>query len=97
MSQKNKYIIVTWYNDESSDYPSQWSFETLHEFVTDSQLNDITKLMKQFGIRQWVNDPETITEANWRQGDGSLIEFRNVLIKPIKVVEEWSYASEVAR
>jgi hypothetical protein len=90
----NKYILLTWYWDTSSDYERHHSFETEFEFVTGEQLDDIKQLMTDHRIKQWVTDPETITAKNWKEGDGAIIEFRNVTIKPVKIVETWSYQPE---
>lgn len=90
----NNYILVTWYWDTSSDYERNHSFETEFEFVTDAQLKDISALMKDYNIKQWVKDPHTITAKNYQDGDGSLVEYRNIDIKPVKIVEAWSYKPE---
>ena len=95
MSKHGKYMLVTWYKDESSDYQAHWSFETEIIFVSDKDLEDISKLMKDNSITQWVKDPETITEKTWHYGDGSLVEYRNLIIKPVKIVESWKFTSEV--
>lgn len=97
MTKHNKYILIHWYWDTSSDYESNHSFETEFNFVTDKQLSDITNLMKDYGIKNWVKDPEIITAHNYKDGDGSLVEFRNLTVKPIKIVESWSYTSEVGK
>lgn len=95
MSKHNKYMLVYWYWDGSSDHPA--SFDTAFEYVTDKQLDDITQLMKDYGIKQWVKDPETINSSTYTDGDGSLVEFRNLIVKPMKIVESWSYTSEVGK
>lgn len=94
MSKHNKYILVRWYMADGGDHADY--FEEELNFVTSKQLDDITQLMKDFDIKQWVKDPETITEKNFKYGDGSLVEYRNLTIKPVKIVESWSYTSEVA-
>lgn len=91
----NKYMLITWYHDESSDYQSQWSFESQIDFVTSEQLDDIAQLMKDNFITQWIKDPETITKETYKYGDGAIVEFRNVTVKPVKIVESWSYKPEV--
>lgn len=88
MSKHNKYILVYWYWDGSGDHAAT--------FVTDTQLDNITQLMKKYGITQWVKDPEKIDKSNFTAGDGALVEFRNLTVKPVKIVESWSYTSEVA-
>lgn len=93
MSKHDKYILIHWYMADGGDHADY--FEMDMDFVTGAQLNDITKLMKDYGIKQWVKDPETVTEKTFKTGDGSLIEYRNLTVKPIKIVESWSYTSEV--
>lgn len=95
MNASDKYMLITWYHDTSSDYEKHWHFETQIDFVTSKQLDDIAQLMKDNFITQWVKDPETVTLDTWKQGDGALVEFRNVTVKPVKIVETWSYKSEV--
>lgn len=91
----NKYMLVTWYWDTMSDYERHHSFETEIRFITSEELDNISKVMKDNFVKQWVTNPETVTEETYKDGDGAIIEFRNVTIKPVKVVESWSYQSEV--
>ena len=93
MSKHDKYMIVGWYWASAGDSPDY--FETEYDFVTGKQLEDITKLMKRHNIKRWVKNPETVTSDNFKVGDASLIEFRNVTIEPVKIVDSWSMTSEI--
>lgn len=94
MSKKDNYILVTWHWDESSDYVSHHSFETEFSFVTEKQLDNLVKLMEDNGIKRWVKDPHSVNAKNWKSGDGSLVEYRNLEVKPVRFVESWSYKPE---
>lgn len=85
----NKYILVTWSIDEEYD-----EFNPSFGFVTSQQLDDINQLMREHRIKKWVSDPESITRETYRRGYGSLVEYRNVTVKPIKIVESWGYSRE---
>lgn len=95
MSKHNKYILIRWFWADGGDHADYFDVE--FEFVTNKQLENITQLMKDYGIKRWIKDPETINDSNFKDGDGSLVEFRNLTVKPIKIVESWSYTSEVGK
>lgn len=88
----DKYILITWYMDDLGDYSP--IFETSFTYVSEGELGDIKALMREHRVERWVKDPEKVTEKNWKKGDGSIIEYRNIEIKPIKIVEAWSYSRE---
>lgn len=93
MKKTDNYILVTWWWDDMGDHKP--TFETSFRFVTDKELGDIKGLMKAEGIKQWIKNPETVTSKTYKQGTGSLIEFRNVEVVPMKIVESWSYKPEI--
>ena len=91
MRQEN-YLLVYWWIDNAGDYKP--TFETDFEFIKSKELDDIRGLMKKHGVKRWVQDPHSVTIETWKNGDASLVEYRNVSVRPIKVVESWAYSSE---
>jgi hypothetical protein len=87
-----KYMIITWWLDGHGDYTP--TLETSVEFVSEKDLDDIKGLMKQHDVKRWIKDPETVSPRTFVEGDACLIEYRNVVVKPIKIVEAWGYSRE---
>lgn len=82
-------MLITWYKDDGGDY-GRPSLVMETEFITDKQLDDIKKLMKDFGIKRWVKEPQLVTLETYKDGDACLTQFRELEVRPIKVVESWS-------
>lgn len=84
-------MVISWGIDSGDNWRD---FVTHYEFVSDKDLDDIGKLMREHGVKRWVSNPESVTEKTWKEGDGSLIEYRNLTVRPIKVVESWGYSRD---
>jgi hypothetical protein len=82
------YMIITWTVDDGGDYGKP-TLETWIEYVTDKELDDLASLMKIHGVKHWVDNPKDMTLEKFKYGDGALIEYRNLQVKPIKVVKSW--------
>ncbi len=84
---KTTYLLFYKYTDSTED--RDWS-ELGHELVEEIELDDITSLMKRNGVTECV-DNDLSTWEKWSKGQGKLMEARNVKVRPIKIVEAWSY------
>lgn len=91
MSKPEHYLLVTWYVESGDNYRN---FEPEYTFVTEKKLDDINSLMREHRIKRWVKNPESVTEKTWEYGDASLIQYRNIEVVPIKVVESWGFSRE---
>jgi hypothetical protein len=91
-----QYILLVLYWDDSDDYESHWCWELETEFYRDSQLKDLSKIMKDHAIKKWASiDVDPSDFDKWGDKDkrvGMLLQARPITIKPMKVVTSWGYS-----
>jgi hypothetical protein len=92
-SNKDKYLLITWYEEDGGDYGKP-SLVMDADFIKDKQLDDIKGLMKEYGIKRWVDDPELMTLEKYKRGDATLVQYRGVNVVPMRVVQSWGIVRE---
>lgn len=86
MNNNSTYLLLyKYFNDETPCLTT--------EIVTEPELEDITALMKNHGLTAWTQERINNWEQ-WAIGQGKLVETRDVTVKPMKIVEAWSWQPE---
>lgn len=81
-------ILAVAYEKDGGDYSNDYVDVDL-EIIDEEALDNINKLMKDYFIKEWVDNPDFSDTRSWKEGQAALLEYRPFIVKPVRLVESW--------
>lgn len=82
-------VILAYANEnDGGDYGRPY-MEVEFEVIDESKLDNINKLMKDYFIKEWLDNPQFDDYQKWKEGQAALLEYRPFTVKPVRVVKSW--------